>query len=76
MAARNIVLDYPVTAGAASYWTIAWNAIIKYAGPNYKYQLPGHAGHFETAMMMALRPDLVNLQKLEGLDRSQELAVP
>jgi creatinine amidohydrolase len=57
LAARELALRHPVNAGAASYWTIAWEAI---CGPAAGLGvLPGHAGGFETSLMLALRPDLV-----------------
>jgi creatinine amidohydrolase len=70
IAVRNIALDYPVTAGAASYWTIAWEAMVQYAERNGMLDLPGHAGQFETSMMLALRPDLVHLERLAEVDRT------
>jgi creatinine amidohydrolase len=43
---------------AASYWTIAWEGFIA-AGANKAARLPGHAGFFETSLVMALRPELI-----------------
>lgn len=45
--------------GAASYWSLAWDGLIAAEAHTQLGTLPGHAGHFETAAMMALRPDLV-----------------
>jgi creatinine amidohydrolase len=37
--------------------------------------IPGHAGYFETAMVLAIRPDLVNPETLKGVkDLSRERA--
>jgi creatinine amidohydrolase len=58
LAARDVALLHPVSVAAGSYWVIAWDALIA-ANANRGCRLPGHAGIFETSMMMALRPGLV-----------------
>jgi creatinine amidohydrolase len=57
LAARDVVLKREVNVGAASYWAIAWDGLVG-AGAHLGRRLPGHAGDFETSMMLALRPDL------------------
>ncbi|WP_373652371.1 creatininase family protein [Schlesneria sp. DSM 10557] len=59
LVARDLALNYPVSMAAASYWTIAWDALVELNAHN-DCRLPGHAGKFETSLMMALRPDLVH----------------
>jgi len=49
-----------IAIGAASYWSLAWDGLIAIEAHTKLGTLPGHAGHFETAAMMALRPDLVH----------------
>jgi creatinine amidohydrolase len=63
-------LGHPVRIAAAAYWDVARAALVAEAGFDSKL-IPGHAGQFETALMMAIRPDLVNQN---GLSRTQ--AVP
>jgi len=58
LAARDVALELPVRIAAASYWTIAWDALIEQRA-HLGCRLPGHAGVFETSMMLALRPELV-----------------
>lgn len=58
LAARDVALNEPVKVAAGSYWSIAWDALVA-AGAHLDARLPGHAGIFETSMMLALRPDLV-----------------
>jgi len=58
LVARDLALEKKVHAAAASYWTLAWDALVG-AGAHVPGRLPGHAGAFETSQMMALRPDLV-----------------
>ena len=57
LAVRDIVLTHPVRAAAGSYWNIAWQALLD-AGMEAS-RLPGHAGDFETSLMLSLRPELV-----------------
>src|SRR5579862_16180 len=58
LAARDMALRKAVHVAAGSYWTVAWRdlvAVDAHRGRN----LPGHAGGFETSVMLSLRPDLV-----------------
>lgn len=59
LAARWIGQERRVLCGAASYWTLARDALIEEGRVFETGLLPGHAGGFETALMLALRPDLV-----------------
>lgn len=59
LAARDIALDHPVEIAAASYWNLAWDDLIK-AGAHQGARLPGHAGRFETSVMLALHEELVS----------------
>lgn len=58
LAARDLALKHPVRIGAASYWNIAWEALVAEQA-HVPGLLPGHAGAFETSLVMALRPELV-----------------
>lgn len=61
VAAREVGLKYAdVTIAASSYWTIAHAALVEEGRAGEHGQLPGHAGAFETSLVMALRPDLVD----------------
>lgn len=57
-AAVDLALQYPIWTAAASYWNLAKMALADVnageIGP-----VPGHAGAFEGAMMMALNPEVV-----------------
>ena len=55
---RDLALERPVHLAAASYWTLAWEALVATGAHRYG-RLPGHAGAFETSLVMALRPGLV-----------------
>jgi creatinine amidohydrolase len=59
LAVRDIVLTHPVRAAAGSYWNIARQDLIEKAGAEPS-RLPGHAGEFETSVMLALHPSLVS----------------
>ncbi len=60
VAAREIALTHTVTIAAASYWTIAGSALYEEGHVSEIGWLPGHAGAFETSLVLALRPDLVD----------------
>ncbi|MFC5650573.1 creatininase family protein [Paenibacillus solisilvae] len=76
LAARELALRHPVVAGAASYWTIAWEAIIEEEASASLGKLPGHAGGFETSLMLSLRPDLVRTDLLPLPGRGNKAAPP
>jgi creatinine amidohydrolase len=58
LAVRDVALRHPGRIAAGSYWTVAWDALIEEKA-HLACRLPGHAGIFETSMMLALRGDLV-----------------
>jgi creatinine amidohydrolase len=58
LVARDLALKHPVQMAAASYWSIAWDKFIA-AEAHIGARLPGHAGFFETSLVMALRPELI-----------------
>jgi creatinine amidohydrolase len=58
LAARDLALRHDAHLAAASYWNAAWGALTD-AGAHRDGGLPGHAGAFETALVLALRPELV-----------------
>jgi creatinine amidohydrolase len=65
-------LGHPVAIATASYWDIARPAIVEQqimAG----MRVPGHAGRFETSLVLAIRPELVDpavLSKTEPIRES------
>lgn len=58
LVARDIALKRQVWMAAGSYWLIAEQRL-QDAGADRVGELPGHAGAFETSMMLAVRPELV-----------------
>ena len=62
LAARDVALELPARIAAASYWTIAWDALVEQRA-HLGCRLPGHAGVFETSMMLALRPELIATER-------------
>ncbi len=58
LVARDLALKYPASLAAASYWTVAWDALVA-LNAHQPGRLPGHAGAFETSLMLALHPELV-----------------
>ncbi|RIK29460.1 MAG: creatininase, partial [Chloroflexi bacterium] len=58
LVARDLALKHPASLAAASYWTVAWDALVALEA-HLPGRLPGHAGAFESSLMLALRPELV-----------------
>lgn len=76
LAARELALRHPVNAGAASYWTIAWESIVNDGQAASLGIVPGHAGGFETSLMLAMRPELVRSELLPLPNRRTIPAIP
>ena len=49
-----------VSVAATSYWTAAWRELAPLVEAAGHGALPGHAGAFETSLVLALRPELVD----------------
>lgn len=52
-------LDHPAIIATAAYWDIARAALIE-TGILTHEEIPGHAGRFETDLVLAIRPELVD----------------
>ena len=57
-------LGHDVTIATGAYWDIARAALVE-KGLMPSSQIPGHAGRFETSMVMGLRPELVDAEALK-----------
>jgi creatinine amidohydrolase len=66
---RDLALTHPANFAAASYWDLARSALAEYESQTDSVY-PGHAGLFETSLILALRSDLVAspLPKREGVE--------
>lgn len=64
IAARDLASELGVSIAAASYWTIAQRQIDMLVSKREwaVARVPGHAGDFETSLMLRLEPDLVRLE--------------
>jgi creatinine amidohydrolase len=58
LAARDLALKHPANIAAASWWTLAADGLVA-AGAAERGRMPGHAGALETALILALHPQLV-----------------
>jgi creatinine amidohydrolase len=58
LVARDVALRLPVAIAATSWWIAGWDVIVA-ADAMEVGRLPGHAGGFETSLVMAMRPELV-----------------
>ena len=62
LAARDIARTHPVDIVAASYWMLCWDGLLA-LDAHKGCRLPGHAGKFETSVMLALRESLVSSER-------------
>ena len=75
LAARDLSLQQPVHAAATSYWVVAWQALHDVgAGAIGRY--PGHASAFETSLMQAMKPELVDSSRIPHRDDAGADEVP
>jgi creatinine amidohydrolase len=58
LAVRDLTLQREADLAAASYWTVAWDDLVRLETHQFG-RFPGHAGAFETSLVLALRPELV-----------------
>jgi creatinine amidohydrolase len=58
LAVRDMAFKHNAQLAAAAYWTIAWEALVAEEAHQHA-GLPGHAGAFESSLVLALRPELV-----------------
>ncbi len=60
LVARDLANTMPVSFAAASYWNVGRESLEREADASAIGPVPGHAGGFETSLVLALRPDLVD----------------
>lgn len=70
--AREESRSLGMAVGAASYWSLAWDGFLALQAHQKVGPLPGHAGAFETALMMALRPGSVRTDLLTDTGNAPE----
>ncbi|MDQ2944283.1 MAG: creatininase family protein [Candidatus Dormibacteraeota bacterium] len=73
VAARDLGLELPIAVGAGSWWAMAYDALTDAGGPVIR-NIPGHAGGFETAVMMAMAGHLIREPRPKRAD--QHVASP
>lgn len=64
-AAREVTVERPVVVGAAGYWTLGWRALSRIAVEEGLGGMPGHAGAFETSLLLHLEPEVVSLERAQ-----------
>jgi len=67
LAARDLALKHPVSIAAASFWTVAWDTLVA-LDAHKPGRLPGHAGFFETSLMLHLHGELIDKSTLPHRD--------
>jgi creatinine amidohydrolase len=63
-AAKDVALEHPVVAGALNYWSVAAEPLAELAVSSGITRLPGHAGAFETSLVLAIAPETVDVAAL------------
>jgi creatinine amidohydrolase len=72
VAARHVVARQNAVVGAATYWDVAAAALAS-VNASEVGMVPGHSSGFETACMLALKPELVELAAMPSTDESVPL---
>ena len=72
VAARHVVARHNAVVGAATYWDVAAAALAA-VNASEVGMVPGHSSGFETACMLALVPQLVELSAMPSTDESVPL---
>ncbi|MBO0867281.1 MAG: creatininase family protein [Micromonosporaceae bacterium] len=65
LVARDVSTSHKIAVGGGSYWVIAGQALSSVAA-SPRGELPGHAGEFETSLILALYPELVEQARPSG----------
>lgn len=63
LTAKEVAYEHGVNIGAASYWTLTKEALATYRINHQLYEV-GHAGQFETSLILAIKPEQVKLDQL------------
>jgi creatinine amidohydrolase len=61
-AAQDLAVDFAVWTASASYWNVARRALSSVEGAD-AVSIPGHAGLFETSLVLAASPELVKTDR-------------
>jgi len=68
--ANDLAVRHPIWTASASYWSIAREAL-RNANASEVGFVPGHAGGFETAAVLAIQPDTVRTDRIEPVHESR-----
>ena len=63
--ANDLAVRHPIWTASASYWSVAREAL-QALNASEVGMVPGHAGGFETSAIMAIKPELVCLDRIES----------
>jgi creatinine amidohydrolase len=64
LVARDLNNTFDAAFAATSYWTAAWSELEAADVVNNVARIPGHAGRFETSLMLSMNADFVRLELL------------
>ncbi|WP_372663167.1 creatininase family protein [Cohnella sp.] len=68
--ANDLAVQHPIWTASASYWSIAREALHA-VNANEVGMVPGHAGGFETSVVMAIMPELVWVDRIRSTHESR-----
>jgi len=68
---NDLAVRHPVWTASSSYWTIA-RAVLEEINADEVGLVPGHAGGFETAAVLALQPGLVRTEQIGATHPKRE----
>ncbi|SDC96619.1 creatinine amidohydrolase [Paenibacillus sp. UNCCL117] len=72
-ASQDLAVAHPVSVASASYWNIARDALAA-ANATEVGRVPGHAGGFETSLVLALDQTMVQEERIAVEHRGQSLS--
>jgi len=69
--ANDLAVKYPIWTASASYWSLSREALQQVNAAKLG-MVPGHAGGFETAAVMAISPELVRTERMQTAHVNRE----
>jgi creatinine amidohydrolase len=75
-AVRDVTLTRPVVAAAMGYWSVAWDEVVDTALSFGITKVPGHAGAFETSLILAIDERLVDRTAIPSVATEPSVSLP
>lgn len=75
-AVRDVTLTRPIVAAAMGYWSVAWDEVVETALRFGITKVPGHAGAFETSLMLAIDEQVVDRTAIPTVATEPSVTLP